>query len=160
MLSLILVQVPHFQSWKWLIMCFSDCKWVRVIHQPSWTHSEQNSCSNLLSTCCGQSSFYSILLYLILKATCKIGIFPHFLKKLILWNLNPNLSGFKSHSFSFFCTIKENKCFSPLLFKYPNPFYKETHLNIRLPNKAKFKVPRNKRCKGLALPSWKQQWKL
>lgn len=38
---------------------------------------------------------------------------------------------------SFFYTIKENKVFAPLLFKYSSHFDKETHPNIRLPSQSK-----------------------
>ena len=76
-------------------------------------------------------------LYLILKATCKIGIFLHFFLFFFFFNRSWSygirtliyLASKPIHSF--FYTIKEEKGFAPLLFKYSNHFDQETHLNIR-----------------------------
>ena len=106
------------------------------------------SCSPLLSAYCIQSSFSSIEFDFILKATCKVGVFPHSLKKLILWNLNPDPSGFKAQSCFLLHHQSEN---ASLRFKYPSLFYKEAHSTTKPPHKAKQKAQKNE-WQGLSTP--------
>lgn len=137
MLSLILVQVPFFQSWKWLMICFSECKWVRVVPQRSWTTLTKQLLQFI------EHIWYieQFVFYLVIfnpQNNLQDRYFPPFLKEAEPMEFEPWWSIWLQSPFLLSSVpSKSKKCFAPLLFKYPNHLCKETHWNIKLPHRAK-----------------------
>lgn len=158
MLSLILVQVPHFQSWKWLIKCFLDCKWVSGVPKPSWTDSNKTATIIFQYVMCTEQFL-----------SCLVIFNPQ--NNLEDRQFSPSLAFFKADlmefepwsiwlqsPFTFFLLhlqrIKMLLSSSPQISQSPLQGNSSEHqTTARSKTLCQDNGPGNKSCKGLTLPS-------
>lgn len=118
----------HESGW----LCTSlDCKWKMLCHCLLNTKELLLFIEHML--CTDKFLFYPVIFNP--QSNLRDRYFSPFFKELILWHLDPDLSGFKAQSFS--SVPSKSKSASLFSYKSPNRLYKETHQNIKLPHKVK-----------------------